>query len=71
MTYGSLGTDHFPLSLALLFFDAERFGAFGAIGELLPRSLGPAATLSHMLERRRAALNPRLLDAGAIELECG
>ena len=45
------------------------FGLLGLIGERRPRLLRPAATLAHMLERRRFRLGPRLFGARQEELE--
>ena len=57
------------LGLPLGLRRAHRFGALGTIGERLPGGFGPAATLSHMLERRRFPLDPRLFGPGEEELE--
>jgi hypothetical protein len=57
------------LGLSLGLGRAHRFGAFGAIGERLPGGFGPAATLAHMLERRRFPLDPCLFGSGEEELE--
>ena len=48
---------------------AHRFRSLGTIGERLPGGFGPAATLAHMLERRRFPLGPRLFGPGEEELE--
>jgi hypothetical protein len=48
-------------------FVARILGALGALGELRPSVLGPAATLAHMLERRHFRLGPGLIGAGSVE----
>jgi hypothetical protein len=57
------------LGLPLGLRRAHRFGTLGAIGERLPGGFGPAATLTHMLERRRFPLDPCLFGSGEEELE--
>ncbi len=54
---------------ALRFRFAHPFTALRLIGQRLPCGLGPAATLAHMLERRRFPLGPCLLGPGEEEIE--
>jgi len=42
-----------------------------AVGKHLPCGFGPAASLAHMVERRRVSLGSRLLGTGEEELEAG
>src|SRR4051794_30281792 len=49
--------------LALLLFVAQLFGPLRLRGERGPRGLRPAATLAHMVERRRISIRARLIDA--------
>ena len=50
-----------------LFFSSHPFGLLGLIGESHPRGLRPAATLAHMVERRRLGVGIRLCSARAEE----
>src|SRR5437868_12789505 len=50
---------------------AHPLAPLSAVGERLPRRLGPAATLAHMLERRRFRLGRGLIGARLEELEVG
>ena len=59
------------VGLGLFLGCAHAFSALGAVGKRGPRSFGPAATLAHMLERRRFPFFPRLSDAGEEELQLG
>ena len=52
-----------------MIFDAQPFGAPCRVGERGPGGFGPAATLAHMLKRRRFRLGPRLLGTGEEELQ--
>jgi len=57
------------LALAQRFGLAQLLAAFSAVGERLPRCLGPAATLAHMVERCRIRLTAGLLGTGEEELQ--
>ena len=57
------------LGLPLGLRRTHRFRSFGTIGERLPGGFRPAATLAHMLERRRFPLDPRLFGPGEKKLE--
>ncbi|MFL6850360.1 MAG: hypothetical protein ACJ8EH_05825 [Sphingomicrobium sp.] len=52
-----------------MIFDAQLFAALCLVRESRPGGFGPAATLSHMLERRRLPLDPRLFGTGEEELQ--
>ena len=47
----------------------HRFGPLGAVGQGLPGRFGAAATLAHMVERRRLSFSPSLSDSGKVEVE--
>jgi hypothetical protein len=55
----------FPLGL----LDAQLLAAARLVGKHRPRRFGPAATLAHVVERRRFRLAPRLLGTGKEELQ--
>src|SRR6185437_14189988 len=57
------------LRLPLRFLLAKLLASLGTVGERLPGGFGPAATLAHMIERRRVRLGPRLLGTGEEELK--
>ena len=59
------GCCRFPL----LIFDAQSFAALRLLRESGPGSLGPAATLAHVVERRHFRLGPRLVGTGEEELQ--
>ena len=55
--------------LPVCFLEAHQLTPPRLISEHRPRCLGPAATLAHMVERRRFGLDPGLFGTGEEDLQ--